>query len=163
MSAFEEFIQRELPKRPFSDLDGSPGDILVREGPGPRQVVFKPLADVGLGGSAASLQSVVVSQQWQAVDALPVDRSGSYLWKVQVEEPVALFRNMQLIAAVHDGFVGSPATDVKYTVSNKMVVGTGNARVRVVLSVVAGVSLVQLEVQANTGAEVSVWRIQELG
>jgi hypothetical protein len=38
MSAFENFIQIELPKRPYTDTDVPQESLLVRRGPGPRQL-----------------------------------------------------------------------------------------------------------------------------
>lgn len=48
--AFNDFVQTELPLRPFAAEDGAQGSIPVREGPGPRQIVFKTLAQLGIGG-----------------------------------------------------------------------------------------------------------------
>jgi len=45
MSAFENFVQVELPKRPYTQADTADEDILVRRGPGPRQHVGVPLLD----------------------------------------------------------------------------------------------------------------------
>lgn len=38
MSAFEDFVQTELPKRPYLNTDVSPETVIVRRGPGPRQL-----------------------------------------------------------------------------------------------------------------------------
>lgn len=32
MPTFEEFVQTELPKRPFAEVDGAPGQVLARSG-----------------------------------------------------------------------------------------------------------------------------------
>lgn len=45
MSAFENFIQLELPKRPFLNADAPQESILVRRGPGPRQLEPLQLAE----------------------------------------------------------------------------------------------------------------------
>lgn len=45
MSAFENFVQVELPKRPYTEADTTGEDVLVRRGPGPRQHVGVPLLD----------------------------------------------------------------------------------------------------------------------
>jgi hypothetical protein len=37
MSAFEDFVQTELPKRPYTDADTTLESLLVRRGVGPRQ------------------------------------------------------------------------------------------------------------------------------
>lgn len=39
MSAFEDFVQTELPKRPFTEADTAAETLLVRRGVGPRQHV----------------------------------------------------------------------------------------------------------------------------
>ena len=54
MSAFETFVQIELPKRPFLETDVAQETVLVRRGPGPRQLGAVDLAEgevlIKLGG-----------------------------------------------------------------------------------------------------------------
>lgn len=38
MSAFEDFVQLELPKRPYLNADVAQETVIVRRGPGPRQL-----------------------------------------------------------------------------------------------------------------------------
>jgi hypothetical protein len=45
MSAFETFVQGELPLRPFAASDGNAESIPVRRGQGPRQMTFIDLTD----------------------------------------------------------------------------------------------------------------------
>lgn len=45
MSAFENFIQIELPKRPYTDTDTNQESVLVRRGAGPRQHVGVELTE----------------------------------------------------------------------------------------------------------------------
>lgn len=45
MSAFENFIQLELPKRPYLDADTAQETVMVRRGPGPRQLAGVALAE----------------------------------------------------------------------------------------------------------------------
>jgi hypothetical protein len=45
MSAFENFIQLELPKRPYLDADVAQETVMVRRGPGPRQLAGVTLAE----------------------------------------------------------------------------------------------------------------------
>lgn len=45
MSAFEDFIQIELPKRPYTNTDTAQESVLVRRGPGPRQHIGVELLD----------------------------------------------------------------------------------------------------------------------
>ena len=45
MSAFEDFIQIELPKRPYTNTDTAQESVLIRRGPGPRQHVGVELLD----------------------------------------------------------------------------------------------------------------------
>jgi hypothetical protein len=45
MSAFENFVQLELPKRPYLDTDSAQETIMVRRGAGPRQLVGVSLTD----------------------------------------------------------------------------------------------------------------------
>jgi hypothetical protein len=45
MSAFETFIQLELPKRPYTETNTPQESVLVRRGPGPRQHVGVELTE----------------------------------------------------------------------------------------------------------------------
>lgn len=45
MSAFEDFVQLELPKRPYLDTDVGLETVIVRRGAGPRQLGAVSLAD----------------------------------------------------------------------------------------------------------------------
>lgn len=47
MSAFEDFVQLELPKRPYTEDDPNPESVYVRRGPGPRQTVGVTLTAEG--------------------------------------------------------------------------------------------------------------------
>ena len=61
MSAFEDFIQVELPRRPWVVLDPAQESIPVRRGAGPRQLEFVSLNDGEvLGQVAGVVQGVVV-------------------------------------------------------------------------------------------------------
>lgn len=44
-NAFESFIQLELPKRPYLDTDVPQESLIVRRGPGPRQLAGLQLAE----------------------------------------------------------------------------------------------------------------------
>lgn len=55
MSAFEDFVQVELPKRPYTNTDTNQEDVLVRRGPGPRQHVGVPIADGQVLGSVGGV------------------------------------------------------------------------------------------------------------
>ena len=62
MSAFEDFIQVELPRRPWVDTDPAQESIPVRRGAGPRQLDFVSLTDGQvLGQLAGVVQGVDVS------------------------------------------------------------------------------------------------------
>ena len=45
MSAFEDFVQTELPKRPYLSADAALESIMVRRGAGPRQLAGVALAE----------------------------------------------------------------------------------------------------------------------
>lgn len=62
MSAFNNFIQLELPKRPFTEDDGLEGQVLVRSNnPNkPRELVWKNPSEV-FEGSGGGEQNVFVS------------------------------------------------------------------------------------------------------
>jgi hypothetical protein len=55
MSAFETFVQVELPKRPYTETDSGQENVLVRRGPGPRQHVGVPIADGQVLGSVGGV------------------------------------------------------------------------------------------------------------
>lgn len=81
-SPFESFVQLELGKRPFTAADGEEETILIRRGPGPRQLVLLDLAEgqflgkvggklVGVpaptgggGGTAYTHKQDVAAQSW---------------------------------------------------------------------------------------------------
>ena len=44
-SAFEQFVQQELPLRPFTPNDGNQESVAIRRGQGPRQMQFIDLED----------------------------------------------------------------------------------------------------------------------
>ena len=46
MADFNTFVQLELPKRPFTEVDGAQGQIPVRSGLGPRQLDWAWIADL---------------------------------------------------------------------------------------------------------------------
>ena len=62
MSAFEDFVQLELPKRPYLETDVATETVLVRRGPGPRQLGAVTLTDGQvLGRVAGVIQGVTLS------------------------------------------------------------------------------------------------------
>lgn len=62
MSAFEDFIQVELPRRPWSNTDPALETVPVRRGPGPRQLEFIALTDGQVVGKVGgSIQGVTIS------------------------------------------------------------------------------------------------------
>lgn len=62
MSAFEDFVQLELPKRPYLDVDVATETIIVRRGLGPRQLGAVALVDGQvLGKVNGTIQGVFVS------------------------------------------------------------------------------------------------------
>jgi hypothetical protein len=79
MPTFEEFVQTELPKRPFADVDGAPGQVLARSSrpERPRELVWVdiPGLDAGLQAIAASNVSghraVMLTSTGQAAHADP--------------------------------------------------------------------------------------------
>jgi hypothetical protein len=77
MSAFENFVQIELPKRPYLDTDVAQETVMVRRGPGPRQLAGVTLTEgqvlglvggrlvgvtpSGSGGGGGSVRSYVLT------------------------------------------------------------------------------------------------------
>jgi hypothetical protein len=61
MSAFEDFVQLELPKRPYLDTDVSTETVIIRRGAGPRQLDSVALTDGQvLGKVSGTLQGVTI-------------------------------------------------------------------------------------------------------
>ena len=61
MSAFEDFVQVELPLRPYVEVDPDLETIPIRRGAGPRQLQFVDLADGEvLGKVGGTLQGVSI-------------------------------------------------------------------------------------------------------
>lgn len=58
MSAFEDFIQLEIPKRPYLDVDGATETVMVRRGAGPRQL---QAVDIAEGQVLAKVGGVIIS------------------------------------------------------------------------------------------------------
>jgi hypothetical protein len=62
MSAFEDYIQLELPRRPWSPNDPAQETVPVRRGAGPRQLDFVELTDGQvLGKLAGTVQGITIS------------------------------------------------------------------------------------------------------
>ena len=62
MSAFEDFIQRELPKRGYLDDDVAEESVIIRRGSGPRQFSAVALAEGQvLGMQDGELKGVLVT------------------------------------------------------------------------------------------------------
>lgn len=63
MSAFEDFVQLELPKRPYLNVDVAQETVLIRRGAGPRQLDAVALTDGQvLGKVAGVIQGVAVGE-----------------------------------------------------------------------------------------------------
>lgn len=82
MSAFTDFIQLELPKRPYLDSDVSEETVIVRRGAGPRQLQSVDIADGQvLGKNGGSLQGLDVNLS--SVDSLQhVQSSSASVWTI---------------------------------------------------------------------------------
>lgn len=82
MSAFTDFIQLELPKRPYLDSDVSEETVIVRRGVGPRQLQSVTLSEGEvLGMSGGTLQGLSVNTG--SVDSLQhVQASVAPVWTI---------------------------------------------------------------------------------
>jgi hypothetical protein len=89
MASFNDFVQQELPKRPFTEIDGSEGQVLVRRGPGPRQVAFETIPV----GSGTTLQKWVTTMTAGVLTydlpALPSGEIMVYINGVQVSSSIS--------------------------------------------------------------------------
>lgn len=61
MADFNSFVQTELPKRPWTEADGNQGDILVRQGLGPRQMAWVPMPQSGFNKLVRLMDAGVLS------------------------------------------------------------------------------------------------------
>ena len=84
MSAFEDFVQLELPKRPYTETDTAQESVLVRRGPGPRQHVGVALAEgqvvAMVGGQIVG--TTVASLGTGVRKAILTVTSASALWNI---------------------------------------------------------------------------------
>ena len=82
MSAFTDFVQLELPKRPYMDTDVSTETVVVRRGAGPRQLQSVSLGEGEvLGFSGGTLQGLTANTS--SVDSTQhVQGSASAVWTI---------------------------------------------------------------------------------
>jgi len=78
MSAFEDFVQLELPKRPYLEVDPAQETVIVRRGPGPRQLGAVTLTEGQvLGFSGGALVGVTAqglgTRKFTLVVTIPAD------------------------------------------------------------------------------------------
>lgn len=73
MSAFEDFVQTELPKRPYLNTDVSQETVVIRRGAGPRQLAAVTFAE---GQVLVMIGGVLVAKTIQEILGSP---SGSLL------------------------------------------------------------------------------------
>lgn len=67
---FESFIQLELPKRPYLETDSPEESIIIRRGPGPRQLSGLPLAE---GQTIAIIEGKLTAVPYKGLDEPLVD------------------------------------------------------------------------------------------
>lgn len=75
MSAFEDFVQLELPRRPFLETDVSQERVMVRRGPGPRQLAGVALTEgqvLGLVGGVLTGTSTSALRKYILTVASPL-------------------------------------------------------------------------------------------
>lgn len=82
MSAFEDFVQLELPKRPFLETDVAQESVLIRRGPGPRQLAGVALTE---GQVVAMVGGVVVGADASTLPGLGIRK---YIQEVTVAAAV---------------------------------------------------------------------------
>lgn len=66
MSAFTDFVQLELPKRPYMDTDSSTETVLIRRGAGPRQLTGLSLNDGEVLGKVGGVLQGVASSSFSS-------------------------------------------------------------------------------------------------
>lgn len=83
MSAFTDFVQLELPKRPYLDSDVSGESVIVRRGAGPRQLDAITLTEGQvLGMSGGTLQGVAGAPAAAAEGTRFSQASASTTWTI---------------------------------------------------------------------------------
>lgn len=142
-----------------------PTEVVVappREVVSSAKIIFER-SSPGSGGSASATHSVLDETGFGVVDFLPSERSESFTWKVQVDDPVKMERVSFLVSSTHNGMEGIPPSEVQWVVFGKIRFGAVPVATRVQLSGPSAAPEVQLVLQSGAGFKVSVWRIQGLG
>lgn len=84
MSAFEDFIQVELPRRPWTSTDPDQETIPVRRGAGPRQLDFVSMTDGQVLGKVGGIvQGVDVSALTGSISHVHTQSTGLDAWFIE--------------------------------------------------------------------------------
>lgn len=126
MSAFDDFIQLELPKRPYLNTDPAQETVMVRRGSGPRQLDSVVLTEGQvLGFVNGQLVGTSVSAIGNGVrKAILTVAVASTLWTIS-HNLNSLNAIIQIVDA--SGFVILPS-DVKFVDSNTITVSFNTAQ-----------------------------------
>lgn len=111
---FEEFIQREVPLRPFMPADVAQESVIIRRGAGPRQLTGVALTEGQvLGLKDGVLQGVAGSNGGSAVDAVSFEQEeAATTWTITHNR-----NNVNVVVNVYDA-------DGKWFVPNGLTVTT---------------------------------------
>jgi hypothetical protein len=84
MSSFEDFIQTELPRRPWTPNDPNQETIAVRRGPGPRQLHFIELNDGEiLGKDSGEIKGIPIPNISSVCSGFEfIQTSPSLIWNI---------------------------------------------------------------------------------
>lgn len=156
MSGFNDFVQTELPLRPFVRTDGQEGQTLVRSNNplAPREMVWATP-----DAAYVPVVTSVSGTDWVDVDQLDVGSCDSWTWRVQVTHEPSGSRISAAVMAMHNG-ISAPPTDVSHTVFGKLQFGGLICLFDVVLANVQGSDKLILRAKTSDGSTVKVWRMQ---
>lgn len=130
-NAFEDFIQREMPLRPFMPSDVAVESVIVRRGAGPRQMAGVQLTEGQvLGLKDGTLQGVDAGTGGSAVDALAfVQEEAATTWTITHNR-----NNVNVVVNVYDADGNLFSPDSLNVAANTVVVDVLEAQAgRVVL------------------------------
>lgn len=82
MSAFENFVQIELPLRPFVTIDPPLETVAIRRGAGPRQLTFVSLADDQVLGKVSGVVTGVALSDIGQKGVVLIVGTASLVWNI---------------------------------------------------------------------------------
>jgi hypothetical protein len=127
MSAFENFIQLELPLRPYVATDPSQESIAIRRGAGPRQLTFVELSDGQVLGKVAGVTQGVSINDLGAKGFLQTFSSAAQTWTI-THNRASLDCVVQVYEQVGSDWINVQPDVIKMPDNNTIVITFGAAQ-----------------------------------